>query len=449
MAAARRSNARPQHVPGNKHAREIQRPQDSFYSRTGRKGHDELHVLLPPVGSADVQDAVRNWHSRLKKAKTPDDLLQILNLALGRAELDGSVIRASLQKCGHGRWWHALLEVDRVQLEASVELRVVERSIFLNALASCLKDASLSESTRRIRKDEALQKGMRIWQGMPESTSEVEFNCALGSAWNLCASAGGDTACEWAIELHEWSCSQPFKKNIVTYTSFLTLLESCGCQERVNDLLQQIVQEDKLSLNEVVLGSLVNAAGSAFDWQRVDRLWGMLTTTGVRPNVICYTALAKAHMLSGRPEAAAESLDAMRAAGVGANDAQAALCYLQALVICCHSAPTPSNFARLKQCLKWGDSTMSGGSRQIQQDWERLAAVAERLVHDPASLQFHELLVQLNAKRNGKMKDWPNHEAGSGYLQRFVEKSRPTPALCTELGNLPSSHALILQMLHP
>ena len=401
----------------------MQRPKENFYAQTGRT-ESQLHFLIAPVDTADVprDPKYARWRGRLKKAKTSESLLEILNLARERDEVDGSVIGASMQKCGHGRWWSALLEVEKLQLENSVHLSIVERSIFLNAIASCLKDTGLSEEALVARQDEALQKGRRTWQSMPDASNEVEFNCALGSAWNLCASAGSEAACDWATILHEWSCSQPHAKNIVTYASFLTLLESRGYQERVDELLDKMVQQEMLSLNEVLLGSLVNAAGGAFDWQRAERLWQMFVTEhGVRPNVICYTALAKIHTLSGRPRAALESLNGMHKAGVGATDAQAALCYLQVFLICCHSEPTEPSLARLMESLTWGESTMQAGTRQIQKDWEHLAALAERLCRDPSSLQFHQLLVQENARKS-KMKDWQNYPAGSKYLRDVAEK---------------------------
>ena len=75
---------------------------------------------------------------------------------------------------------------------------------------------------------------------------------------------------------------------------------------RLDELLCQIVQY-KSSPNEVVLGSLVNATGSAFDWQRAEQLWGLFVNMlGMRPKVICYTPLTKAQTPTGRQEAAAQ-----------------------------------------------------------------------------------------------------------------------------------------------
>ena len=80
----------------------------------------------------------------------------------------------------------------------------------------------------------------------------------------------------------------------MTNTSVLDWLESQGYQMRLDELLCQIVQY-KSSPKEVVLGSLVNATGSAFDWQRVEQLWGLFVNMlGMRPKVICYTPLTKA-----------------------------------------------------------------------------------------------------------------------------------------------------------
>ena len=48
------------------------------------------------------------------------------------------------------------------------------------------------------------------------------------------------------------------------------------CKRSVADDFGPYTMQEKLSLNEVVLGSLVNAAGRNVDWQRADRLWQLL-----------------------------------------------------------------------------------------------------------------------------------------------------------------------------
>ena len=104
------------------------------------------------------------------------------------------------------------------------------------------------------------------------------------------------------------------------------LLESRGYQQRVHKRLEKTVQQGKLSLNEVVLGSLVNAAARNFDWQRADRLWQL---HGVRPKVICHTALECLQQLSVSPEDPKLPWRASKPRVWSRDGLEEALCYLQ------------------------------------------------------------------------------------------------------------------------
>ena len=79
----------------------------------------------------------------------------------------------------------------------------------------------------------------------------------------------------------------------MTYTPFLSLLERAKKYDKVDKMLHKMMSEG-LFVNHVVLGDLVNAAGSVGDWQRADRIWQMLIHEfKVKPNNISYTATCR------------------------------------------------------------------------------------------------------------------------------------------------------------
>ncbi|CAE7725951.1 unnamed protein product, partial [Symbiodinium pilosum] len=79
---------------------------------------------------------------------------------------------------------------------------------------------------------------------MPVPTSEFDFLPALSSAWNLCT-AVGPKALRRAIEIEEWSETIPIQKDILAYTTLLSMYEQCGQHRRVDDLLNHMATSGK------------------------------------------------------------------------------------------------------------------------------------------------------------------------------------------------------------
>ena len=350
--------------------------------------------------------------------------MSLLDSAKEAGQIDASVVGAALQTCGFQRWWDALLEVHRRWFKEGLGFDDgIGTRLFLSALARCAKDKTLDRAVLVARGEHALKLGKQAWKGMPELTSEVAFCSALGGAWSICDAAGSEGALQWADELHAWSKQQSFMPTAQTCTPFLSLLEQRAQHHRVDSLLSNMFS--KRMLDEVLLAGLVGSAGQTFQWQRVDRLWLRFTQRyKVKPNAICYVTYARAHLLSGRPARAIEILQAyddLQVIGVEEAAGNAAIIYLQALLIVYHSGLGGPAKNQMSEYLKLKRGFISSQpTAQMKAQWQKLYTTSERLIAKPRSLLLHDLLIYDNAKRRSKMMHWENHRAGSGYLRLEV-----------------------------
>ena len=320
---------------------------------------------------------------------------------------------AAMQKCGHQRWWDALMEVYRIQCGMDISLARIQRRIFLTALANCLKDRSISCRKMNARKVQGLLLGKQIWQGMSVPSTATEYNTALGAALSLCA-AVGEAALPWASEIFE--LPNHIQKGVFVYTPLLSLYEQTRHHLKVEELLKEMVSKSQPP-NVVTLGELMNAAGS--DWKRAEQLWNILVDElNVTPNVICYVAYAKVSSLAGKPFGAMMTLDTMWNAGLGDDNNNAAVVYLQALLIACHSDPSRFS-ARLSSYLEEAPGTigpsMKNAGQQMKRQWSQMTSLGHSLLSCPMTVKFRDLLVYENAKQ-GEMKNWKDHLANSKYL---------------------------------
>lgn len=307
------------------------------------------------------------------------------------------------------------------KLNCDISWTFLLNSILLSALASCLKDRSLSQEIMSKRMKAGLALGKEVWKNIPAPSNDREYNIALSSAFSFCAGIGRE-ALPWASDILQWSASCPFQANVMAYTPMLSLYERCGYYTKVDELLTQMVSENQMP-NEVTLGDLINAAASSFDFKRADQLWDKLVKQHrIIPNVICYVGKAKVHILAGRPLSAIQILDRMRVEGVGANDTNAAVVYLQALLLTCHSDPSKPRLKQLSTYLAEAERTVAGrmttAGKQMQGQWFTMTKLGRNLVKSPRSVMFADLLVYGNAK-HGMMKTWPNYQAGSQYLSKM------------------------------
>ncbi len=418
-ATIRRSHSRPNEVPYSKRERLLWRPRDAFQRQTGRSPEDKgLFFLAAPVNVTEMPESERNpkfshWRSRIKKVKNVQEFNSCLLNATQKAEVDSSVFGAAMQKCGHRRWWDALLDAYGIQCGMDISLSRIQRCIFLTALGNCLKDRSISCRKMNARKVKGLILGKQIWQEMSVPSHAREYNTALGAAFSLCA-AVGKAALPWASEIFQ--LPSHFQKDVFVYTPLLSLYEQTGHHLKVEELLKEMVSKSQPP-NVVTLGELMNAAGR--DWKRAEHLWNHLVDElNVTPNVVCYVAHAKVSILAGRPFGAMTILDTMWNEGLGDDNNNAAVVYLQALLIACHSDPSRFS-ARLSSYLeeaheKIGPSMKNAG-QQMKRQWSQMTSLGHSLLSSPMTVKFGDLLVYENAKQ-GEMKNWKDHLANSKYL---------------------------------
>ena len=420
-ATIRRSHSRPNEVPPSKRERLLWRPQDTFQRQTGRSPKDKglFFLAAPAADVTEYPESERNprfshWRWRIKKVKTFQELNSCLLTATQKAEVDSSVFGAAMQKCGHLRWWDALLEVYRIQCGMDIFPAPIQRRIFLTALGNCLKDRSISCRKMNERKVKGLLLGKQIWQGMSVPSTATEYNMALGAALSLCA-AVGEAALPWASEIFD-ELPDHIQKSVFVYTPLLSLYEQTRHHLKVEELLKEMVSKSQPP-NVVTLGELMNAAGS--DWKRAEQIWNHLVgELNVTPNVICYVAYAKGSILAGRPFGAMMILDTMWNEGLGDDNNNAAVVYLQALLIACHSDLSRFS-ARLSSYLEETHGTigpsMKHAGKQMKRQWNQMTSLGHSLLACPMTVKFRDLLVYENAKQ-GEMKNWKDHSANSKYL---------------------------------
>ena len=417
----RHSHSRPHQVPPAQRDRAMMRPAETYTSATGRSRSRTKKKLYftaaptDPVRDASPQRDPKLSHRRaqMKNCATANSLLKALSEAFDTGEVDASVISAAMQSCGHHRWWETLMQVHDQTVKYNVECDAIQRRIFINAMAACLQRSRCSDVELSARKDLALRLSKQAWRHMSSPSKELDFRCALGAAWRVCAEIG-EPALPWAEELLKWCKEQKkYTATVLEYTPLWSLLERCKHQDRVEELLAETVQRRGCLLSEVTLGSLINAAGN--DWKRVERIWHLLVNNyQVQPNMLCFNARSKAHFLAGRPASAARILE-----GVQVDDGPRAVAmHLQAQLVVCHAEMTKASKRKLRNCLADAETVdTSEDSRQIKSELAQLIELSRKLLGEPSSLCLPDLLV-MHFARKGRMGDWPRHKAGSNYLPK-------------------------------
>lgn len=212
----------------------------------------------------------------------------------------------------------------------------------------------------------------------------------------------------------------------ISHTLLLSVLEQAGQKEKVDRGLKELSGTDGLKVDEVVLGTLLDVAGRGHEWVRAEQLWVSLCTGfGVRPNVICYAARAKVHLLCGRPRTAVRVMNQLlkrRLLPQGCHTDRSALIHLQAMVICCHAEPSEPNLQALKKLVKDHKISRLGKSvgKEGKQQLKKLLELSRQLASSPVA--FRDLLV-IGSAREGLMRTWPDHPMGSRYLTLRKTKS--------------------------
>lgn len=415
--SAMRSTSKPEEIPLSARRRLVNRPNTHKRPSSGKSNRIAKVVTLPvspefddPKGRTRAAGAARR---RIKGATSPHDLRKQVDIACQQQIADASIIGAAIQVCGYNQWWNTLLRIRSLSKEMKICLGPIVRNQYITALARSASGKKFGIIPER--QQELLRLGKEAWDEIEPAQDSDTFNSGLGAALKLCAVANEPTALSWAIELWEWACIQSFQVNALGYSQYVGVLESYRMYDRVD----RMIAESGVATwtNVVLLGSLINIAAEHRDWHRADTLWQRLVHEyGISGNSIAYSAWAKAHMLCGRPSEAAQIFDEMVSKGLEECSTTAAD-HLQALLIVCHSLPSPENIGRVQQALIRGECVMEQeSSRHATSTWSKLKSIASRLQSRSTSVRFHDVLVEWKAKTQSSMKEWPNHQSGTKYL---------------------------------
>ena len=415
------SHSRPTEVPPAKRDRMLHRPRSEFAGPTGRDSNDVFFLLTPTNEEVRSKpgrgEGTSKTRMQLKKCRNPKKLVQKFRKALQEGQVDASVVGAAIQRCGQSLWWKELLEIRQLQEQNGIDLLFVGNTLLLHALASCLKCDNCTASEMKVRKSKAFQMAKAVW-GHPLPSTQAEFNCALSSVLQVCVRVGSSEAFTWGDELWRWSDRQPFKRSVVTYAARMFLCEMQGRHTEVDDTLERCLGEG-LQLNEVVLGTLIEATAARVDPQRADVLWHALLHH-VEPNFLAYAVYAKVYLLAGQPQESVHIIDNMME-GKEPMNYRLAVGYLQSLLIVCHSSLSSPFLRSLSQFLEKGAAIVQcESSRPGKQQWNALEVLSKQLLSKPQDVCFQDLLVTPIATQS-LMREWKNHKAGSNYLLKPPE----------------------------
>eukprot|EP00928_Gymnodinium_smaydae_P059701 TRINITY_DN43103_c0_g1_i1.p1 TRINITY_DN43103_c0_g1~~TRINITY_DN43103_c0_g1_i1.p1 ORF type:complete len:126 (+),score=11.34 TRINITY_DN43103_c0_g1_i1:38-379(+) len=96
--------------------------------------------------------------------------------------------------------------------------------------------------------------------------------------------------------------------------------------------------------------------------------------------------------------------------------------HLQALLVVCHSLPSVSNMAKLRETANFGQHIIDKqASNHATSEWRQMVGVGHRICHDVESVGLKDVLVEWKARTKSVMRHWPNHSGGSNYLARSRE----------------------------
>ncbi|OLQ15255.1 Mitochondrial coenzyme A transporter SLC25A42 [Symbiodinium microadriaticum] len=325
----------------------------------------------------------------------------------------------------HLHWWGPLQRVLDLQQKQTREIKpdIVHVSSVLHSLATCLRQKGRF-AVVPARAQKALEVGRKAFdEGKNVVTTDHDFNILLSSIFKLCYQIGDASSREWALEAWEWSSKQAFEKDGLTWQAYLSLSEHYGDVRLVDKLLTQGQSEGASWVRDpVALGSLLNAAANRCDAARAREIWDTFRLTGLRPNMICYAAYSKAHMLAGIPSKAVDILEEMERENVADMNSKLVVDCGQCLLIMYHSSRSELNQQRLLKFLARGDKIIEADERgNAKNEWRKIKKTANHLLADATALKLHDVLCEWKARTASLMKDWENFDAGTEYLRRRCE----------------------------
>lgn len=398
--------------------RKSNKPLDRFSSpgtEGARTRGDSRFVMAPTsVRSAGRTSQTAQVRANLQLSRNSHELLRHLLKASEQNKVDLSVVGSAMQRCGQGRWWHALLEVRQVQLQHGLTLTPLQRNIYFTALARSVRGEG-GFGPLPVRQRALITLGKEAWAetDVLEDT-DATLSSSVGAVLTLCTAAKHADGFHWGVEVWQSLKSQALSNTPSAYEQYTSLLAVYKQEDQVNSILDRS-SKDGWVPSCVLLGSLVNVAAEQGDWRRAEQIWKkLIKQMGVVPNSICFGARAKAHLLCGRPWFAANVTEEMLASGIALEPPNAESQF-QSLLVVYHSSLVAEDLKRLRLAESRGGHVIQQSTALHRRTWVKLQNMADRLKAAPSSVRLHDVLVEWKAK-SSIMASWENHKAGSAYL---------------------------------
>ena len=162
----------------------------------------------------------------------------------------------------------------------------------------------------------------------------------------------------------------------------------------------------------------MNCTALRRDWPRAEVLWEAFLKKQVEPNIICHVALAKVHLLAGRPLHVLKILDNkdMDLVGAMGQFPRVATLYAQALLVVCHSSLDLPAMKRLEEFLAIALDKDQKGPQGVRKDLLKMRQMMNTLSSTPERLSLRDVLIEWKAREQSVMAEWENFAAGSNYL---------------------------------
>lgn len=403
-------------LPDAERRRKLHRPKDDPGPSAGSTELRRNFPVIPVFGvdSAGKTEGTSRQRAAMWHSSSPPELLNKLRAAIKAECIDASVIGAAMQRCGQNRWWGGLQEIRKMQQEASVKLWPLQRNIYITALTRSIRGERGFGAIPE-RRQQLVLLGKQAWEEAGPALDADTFRSGLGAALRLCAAAEEAAALSWAEELWTSAGQQSFPLNRLAYEAFVLVLAVYRLPQRVDKMLSESTSVWQPS--HACLGALVNVAAEQRDWRRAEELWKRFVVEfHVEPGGIEYGCRAKAHMLCGRPAAAASAVEEALGKNISLMP-ELAESQVQALLVICHSSLAPADFDRLSKALERGEPIVSEASTWQRKTWVRMRAVASGLGWIPEVMPLSDVLVEWKAQQSA-MATWEDCLAGSKYLER-------------------------------
>ena len=412
-----RSHTRPEQMPYGRRQKMLNRP--SYQRPTGQS--KSVFFLNSPTrpasspGRSKTASALRAKIGSLQRSKAVVDAVKSAN---AKGQLEASVWGAAVQRCGDRGWWQGLTQLCQLQQERLV-LFPCERNILLTALANSLKCKKKHHNVPE-HVPIALEMAKAYWREVGLDKDIANFNIGASSALKLATCLDCEAAWHWGLEVWSESSQDIFRKkrDHISFSAYIYFLEHYQLCEVVDTLLES--REDAISeaVNVVLLSSLLNSMASRGAWERADRVWDLLMSKGVEPNIIAYRTLAKVHLLAGHPVRVLKIFESLSSSGTDlTEDHRNAHAYAQASLVVCHSSLDLASMMHLEEFLALTLDKGQTGPKQIRTDLLKMRRVLQTLVSKPRAVYLRDVLIKWNARKQSVMAEWENFPGGSSYLE--------------------------------